>query len=167
MYVPFDSIAPSSRIWIYQSTRKFTPGEKEMIAAHLEAFTRGWAAHGQGLKTSFDIPYDQFIILAADEAHHGASGCSIDSSVKAIKEIEQQLGLDLFDRGQVAFRIGDTITLIRLQDLKEKYNDGIWNEGTLTFNNLVSEKGQLETSWTVPAGNTWLKRYVPVSKVAT
>jgi hypothetical protein len=167
MYVPFDLISPSSRIWIYQSARKFTPEEKEMISAHLEAFTQGWAAHGQGLKTSFDIRYNQFIMLAADESHHGASGCSIDSSVRAVKEIEQQLGLDLFDRNQVAFMHENTITLIRLQDLKQKYADGIWNEASLTFNNLVSEKGQLETSWIVPAGNTWLKRYVPASKVAT
>jgi hypothetical protein len=167
MYVPFDSISPSSRIWIYQSARKFTREEKELIAAHLEAFTRGWAAHGQGLKTSFDIPYDQFIILAADESHYGASGCSIDSSVRAIKEIEQQLGLDLFDRNLVAFKDANVVTLIRLQDLKQKYSDGIWSEATFTFNNLVSEKSQLETAWIVPAGNTWLKRYVTASKVAT
>lgn len=167
MYVPFDLISPQSRIWIYQSARKFTPGEEEIIAAHLQAFTQGWAAHGQGLKTSFDIRYNQFIILAADESHYGASGCSIDSSVRAIKEIEQQLGLDLFDRNRVAFKDGHTVTLITLQDLKQKYAEGIWNEASLTFNNLVSEKGQLETVWIIPAGNTWLKRYVPASKVAT
>lgn len=167
MYVPFDSISPSSRIWVYQSSRKFTPEESEMIAAHLDSFTRGWAAHGQGLKTSFLIPYDHFIILAADESHYGASGCSIDSSVRAIKEIEQQLGLDLFDRNLVAFKDADAIRLVRLQDLKQKYMEGIWSEASLTFNNLVSEKGQLETSWVVPAGNTWLKRYVPAPKVAS
>jgi hypothetical protein len=59
-----------------------------------------------------------------------------------------------------------TLVLIPLQDLKQKYLSGTWNEATPTFNNLISIKSQLEDEWIVAAGNTWLKRYVPSLKVA-
>jgi hypothetical protein len=165
MFVPFQSISPDARIWIYQADRKFTSEEKNSIGNYLQSFTQQWSAHNQALKTSFDLRHDQFIILAADEDYNSTSGCSIDSSVRALKEIEQNIGVGLFNRNLIAFLKGGTVTLIDLNDLKQKYSDGTWNEATLTFNNLITLKHQLESEWMVLAGNTWLKRYLP-SKVA-
>ncbi len=161
MFIPFDSISPASRIWIYQADRKFTDKEIAEIRAYLEKFTRQWSAHSQELKTSFDIRFNQFILLAADEAYNSTSGCSIDSSVRAVKEIETHIGVDLFNRNLIAFKKSDDVILIPLSELKQKYADGTWNEDTITFNNLVSLKNQLENEWLVNAGHTWLKRYVP------
>jgi hypothetical protein len=76
------------------------------------------------------------------------------------------VGIHLFDRSKVAFMSNDEISLHALSELKEKYLDGIWSESTLVFNNLITVKGQLENEWITPAGNTWLKRYVPGIKVA-
>jgi len=166
MFVPFESISPSSRIWIYQSDRKFTAQERIIADEYLRTFSENWAAHGQPLKTSFDIRYDQFIILAADEGYNDASGCSIDASVRAIKEIEVRFSVRLFDRNQIAFMKNDSVILVPLQDLKQKYLSGTWNEATPAFNNLISIKSQLQEEWIVAAGNTWLKRYVPTQKVA-
>lgn len=167
MYVPFDSIAPSSRLWIYQSDRKFSQPEIQTLSNSLRQFCDEWAAHGQPLKTSFDIRFKQFILLVADEAFNAASGCSIDESVRVIKQIESSLGTKLFDRSQAAFLIQNEVVLIPLDDLKQKFNDGIWNELTPSFNNLIATKGQLEQEWAVPAGKTWLKRYVPLTRVTT
>lgn len=166
MFVPFQSISPSSRIWIYQADRKFTKEETAVISTILQAFTENWSAHSQALKTSFDIRYDQFLILAADETYVQASGCSIDESVRVIKQIEQRLGITLFNRNLIAFKKGEDITVVALQDLKEKYEDGTWNEETRTFNNLISVKSQLDEEWIVFAKNAWLKRYIPSVKVA-
>ena len=166
MFVPFESISPKSRIWIYQSDRKLTDAEKTIMNDLLGSFTNTWAAHGEPLRTSFDIRYDHFIILAADEDFNSASGCSIDGSVRVIKEIEQRVGIQLFDRQKVAFLKNNVITTMTLSELKQKYLEGIWNESTPAFNNLVSIKGQLDSDWIVPAGKTWLKRYTPGIKVA-
>jgi hypothetical protein len=166
MFIPFDLISPLSRVWIYQASRSLTATEKERIAIYLKEFTENWAAHGQPLKSSFQIAHDRFVIIAADESQAMPSGCSIDASVRVIKEIENVLDIQLSDRNLVAFKNADGIALVALKELKEKYAEGTWNEGTLTFNNLVSVKGQLEAEWIVPAGNTWLKRYVAGIKVA-
>jgi hypothetical protein len=47
--------------------------------------------------------FGQFIILMADEKATGVSGCSTDSSVRLIKDIEQRFGVNMFDRTTLAF----------------------------------------------------------------
>jgi hypothetical protein len=166
MFIPFDKIQPSSRVWVYQADRKLTEQETTIISGQLQLFTESWAAHGQPLGASFEIRHNQFIILAADESYTSASGCSIDDSVRIIQQLGQNLGVDLFNRNLIAFKKVDSIELIPLSDLKKKYQEGFWNESTLMFNNLIQTKGQLENDWIIPSLNTWLKRYVPVEKVA-
>lgn len=161
MFVPFASISPESRVWIFQADRTMTASESEIAESKLRGFADGWNAHGEPLKTSFTVKFDQFIILAADEDHHSPSGCSIDSSVRVLKEIEQAIGIQLFDRNQVAFKVEEKIVLVPIRDLKQKFHDGMLNEETLTFNNLVNTRLEVEGNWIVPAGKTWLKRYIP------
>ena len=166
MFASFESMSSESRIWIFQSDRKFSDQDKAIIAEHLKLFTDGWAAHGQQLKASFDLQYDQFLIIAVDEGYNNASGCSIDSSVRVIKEIEKHIGINFLNRDQVAFLKNSSVELIPLKNLKEEYQKGKWNESTLTFNNVIATRGQLEREWIVPAGTTWLKRYVPSKTLA-
>ena len=49
MYVPFESLPEESRIWIYQSNRKFSDEEMAEIETALQAFLQNWAAHGTSL----------------------------------------------------------------------------------------------------------------------
>jgi hypothetical protein len=161
MFVPFQSLPPAARVWVFQANRPLSPGEIPMAEARLREFTDEWNVHGNPFNTSFIIKFNQFIILAADETGQSASGCSIDSSVRVLKEIEGSLGIDLFNRNLIAFRLGGKIALVSMNDLKQNFKDGILNEETLTFNNLVHTKRDLEESWLVPAGKTWLKRYIP------
>jgi hypothetical protein len=165
MLIDFNSISPESRVWIYQSDKKFTAAQKETIDKKLKEYCDVWAAHGQPLKASYDIRFDQVVILAADESFNSTSGCSVDDSVRTIKSIESETGLQFFNRDLIAFVKDDQLLLVELGALKEKYRTGIWNEDTLTLNNLVSTRDQLRSQWIVPAGSTWLKRYLPSETV--
>jgi hypothetical protein len=160
MFVEFDSLQDSSRVWVYQSVRKFTESEENAISQALESFTQQWAAHGQPLKSSFKILYHQFIVLAADESFNAASGCSIDDSVHVIKEIDHRYALSLFDRTLVAFLKDDAVMVVRLNELSESLASGSWHQDMPVFNNLVSTKGEMSAGWIVPAKQTWLKRYL-------
>ena len=161
MFVPFDSLPSSARVWIYQANRPLSSPEKELAATRLREFTGEWAVHGTPIPTSFTIQHNQFIVLAADESSQAASGCSIDSSVRVLKDIEGELGISLFDRSQVAFWSEGKVLLIPLAELKENFRQGILNERSLAFNNLVQSKGAFDNSWLAPADETWLKRYIP------
>ena len=107
MYTPFDNIPGHARLWIYQGNRRFTEAEKEQLHSGLTALCEKWSAHDMPLHTSYTIQFDQFVILAVDEQVNGASGCSIDGSVRYLKSLQSQFGLDFFDRTRVAFRQGD------------------------------------------------------------
>src|SRR5690606_4582225 len=160
MNVPFQDIPGHSRIWIFQSDRRLSSKEVKIVNDFLKAFTDRWLVHGRPVRASFDVRFDHFVILAADEAYNAPSGCSIDDSVRAIRELEGMLGTKLLDRQQAAFLRDNEVILIPLAQLKEKYAAGIWNEDTLSFNNLVTSKDQLETHWIVPAVQNWMKRYI-------
>jgi hypothetical protein len=164
MLVPFETLPSASRIWIYQADRKISEAGKELISKYLNEYCSQWSAHGQPLRTSYQIAEDHFIILAVDESIHDASGCSIDTSVNALKDITRQTGIDFFNREMIAFKNED-IVLIPLRNLKDKYSEKIWNASTFAFNNTITEKGQLETQWLKPAGETWLRRYIPAAPV--
>jgi hypothetical protein len=162
MFVPFESLPAHARTWIYQSDKKITDREKDIISQALHTFTQQWSVHGVPMETSFDIRFDRFVILAANDQ---ASGCSIDSSVRAIKEVGESTGINFFNRDLVTFRTGDDLTEVSLGELKRKREEGVWHGETLVFNNLVNTKGDLEQHWIVPAKSTWLKRYLPQEQV--
>lgn len=167
MFILFENLPSKARVWVFQSNRPFTSEELGMAEAKLHEFTQSWAVHGAPFNTSYRIAYNQFIILGADETQQNASGCSIDSSVRVLKELEQVFSLELFDRSRAAFWVNEAVMLVPLQDLKQKFQDGTLNHETLAFNNLVQTKKDLDESWLAPAGQTWLKRYIsnPLAKV--
>ncbi|WP_276368061.1 hypothetical protein [Chryseolinea sp. H1M3-3] len=165
MFVPFEKINEHARIWVYQANRKFNSDESNIISQTLLAFTENWLVHGQPMHASFDLKFNQFIILAADDQVSAPSGCSIDDSVRTVKKLGAELGIDFFDRTLIAFRSNEDIFTISSSDLKAKLKEEMWNRDTLVFNNLVGTKRELVQSWMVPAGTTWLKRYLPQQSV--
>ena len=78
MFVKFENLPSHSRVWIYQSNRKFTTQEVEFITEKAILFTNQWTKHGSDLQGSLVIKYNQFLILAVDEGFNNVSGCSID-----------------------------------------------------------------------------------------
>ncbi len=165
MFVPFETLPAHSRVWIYQSNKLFTAEQKQILSEALQAFTESWTAHGSPMKASFQLPYDHFIVLAADEQSTSASGCSIDDSVRTIKAIGNKIGVDFFDRKNVAFVMNDTIKLIPMSELKNEATDGTWRNESPTVNALITSKSDL-SEWIVPAGQTWLKRYLSQDAVS-
>lgn len=159
MYISFHEMPASSRIWVYQADRPFSPSEKTWIQQLLTSFCEGWNTHGQGMPTSFDIVYDQFIMLAVDENGLGASGCSIDSSVRIIRTIEEKIGVNLLDSGKVSFLSENKVAVNKLAEVRESISNGVLQPDTYVFNPIISTKSDLTEKWIIPAKETWLKRF--------
>lgn len=161
MYVDFNKMPDYSRVWIYQAGRSFTTPEKELITNRLKAFCNGWNTHGNGMPSSFQILDDQVLILAVDESNLGASGCSIDSSVKALRELENTLGINLTDQGKVSYKSVDGgLKVAPALGIKSKVIDGEIGADTLVINPLIQRKEELENVW-ISAGKSWLNKYFP------
>ena len=164
MYLPFEEMPDHARIWIYQADRALSTAEEAYALQLGQVFTSKWTAHGKELKSSFKIFHHQFLVISVDESYNQASGCSIDSSVALIKELEvklstAQLPISFFDRTKVAFIHDDQIFTEPVQKLKDHIIKGNITSETLTFNNLVSNKQQFDNEWVMPAGSSWLSRY--------
>jgi len=144
-----------SRVWIYQSDRKLTPAEILQIQVQLDNFTTGWTAHNNQLKAKAEIRYNRFLVLFVDESQAGASGCSIDKSVNFMKQLEQQFGINLFDRFNLAYRQGEEVISVPRQQFEELLKQGTINTETIVFNNLAQNVAELQTKWEVPFKDSW------------
>lgn len=146
------------RIWIYQASRELTDGEATRILAELEKFTSQWRAHGTPLAAKAEVRHRRFVILMVDDTVAPPSGCSIDKSVHLLKEIEQELGISLFDRLQVAYRDAGVIKAVPQQEFEQLIRVGKVTGDTVVFNNLVASYPELATHWEVPLRESWHAR---------
>ena len=160
MYIPFTELPESARIWVYQSNRAFTEDETEKVTELLTNFMSHWNNHGDSLKSSFLVKYNQFILIGIDEAHKEASGCSIDSSVQVMKKIEKLFEVDLFDKMKTAFKIEQHINIVSLADFQKYTNEGEITSDTIVFNNMINTIADFKQKWEVKAKNSWHARYI-------
>lgn len=148
--------AGDSRVWIYQASRLFTISEALSIEEALEGFVKGWNSHGTPVKGYANLFYGQFIVLMADESATGVSGCSTDSSVRVVKEIEKAFGVSMFDRLSLAFLIKEKVQLVPMAQLSYALENGFVTGESLYFNNTVQTKEELEKNWLIPLRDSWL-----------
>ncbi|WP_324719159.1 ABC transporter ATPase [Salinimicrobium sp. HB62] len=160
MFVPFETLPESSRVWIYQSNRSFTEEELKEIKEKLQSFIEQWTAHGANLKASFELRYKRFIILALDQKVNAATGCSIDESVRFIQQLEKDYNVDLLDKMNVSYKQGDFVAYKTLTDFRKMAKDKAVSPKTIVFNNLVNNKAEYLSDWEVPASESWHKRFL-------
>lgn len=148
----------ASKIWIYQSDRELSETETEKLQALLNQFASSWTAHNQQLKAAAQVMYNRFVVLLVDESQAGASGCSIDKSVHFMKAIEQEFGINLFDRFNTAYVAGDQILSANRAEFERLLKEGKVNNETIVFNNLVANLQDFNTKWRVPLKDSWHAR---------
>lgn len=166
MFIPFEELSPNARVWIYQLDRKIDEQDRKTIEDAVKKFCNQWEAHGAPLKTSYQIAHNHFLVLAVDEDVASASGCSIDGSVRVLKEIGARLNLNFFDRTLAAFLINDSVVTYPIAELKELFSSGTLNSSVLAFDNLVASKAMYLKNWKVPVNQSWLAKYLPKGALA-
>ena len=160
MLVNFDTLPETARIWIYQSNRSFSEVELEEITEKQTVFLEGWTAHGADLQAGFEIKYKRFIVIALNQQMNAATGCSIDSSVKFIQDLETTYKVDLMDKMNVSYKQGEYVAYKTLIDFKKMAKDKAVSKNTIVFNNLVNSKAEYLEFWEVPASESWHSRFV-------
>ncbi|MEN9684811.1 MAG: hypothetical protein RLZZ28_597 [Bacteroidota bacterium] len=148
---------PASRVWIYQSSRLFFMSEALEIEEILNEFIANWKSHGAAVKGYGNLLFGQFVVLMADETAATVGGCSTDSSVHMIQDIERRFKVDMFNRQNLAFVLSEKVQTIPMAQLNDALENGFINGDTVYFNNLVADKQSLLTQWMIPAKDSWLK----------
>ena len=157
--IPFSKMPKDSRIWIYQSNRKFLDIELNEINHSISNFLKSWTAHGNELLSSYEIKYGRFIIIALNEFVHSASGCSIDSCIHFVQDLEKKYKIDLLDKMNVAFKQGEYVTYKSINEFKELIKNNSVSKKTIVFNNLVVDISDYLENWEIPAEKSWHSRF--------
>ena len=148
----------NSRVWIYQSNRLFSLHEALQIEDTLKEFVRNWHSHGTPVTGFADLFFGQFIVLIADETRSGVSGCSTDSSVRMIKDIEQMFNVNLFDRLLLGFIVKERVQMVPMAQLSYALENNFIQPSTLYFNNTVTDLEQFRDKWLIPLKDSWLSK---------
>ena len=159
MNVAFDHLPPRARVWIYQASRPLTETEIMALLPRLAEFADEWTSHGRQLVAAAQFLHRRFLVIGLDEAAAGASGCSIDASVRFVRELEEKLGVGLLDKAQMAFLAGGEMRLLTRRELRAAIAAGQVRADTPYFNNTLTTKEELDAHWPAPAGQTWLAGY--------
>ena len=94
----FPNLPEHSRVWLYLADRKLDATEAHFLNEKLKLFLDSWVAHNKKLTCDGTLLFSQYLILAVNEDVESASGCSIDSSVRFVKSLGQELNVDFFNR---------------------------------------------------------------------
>ncbi len=156
----WNEIEKDGRIWFYGANRRLIEDEKALIEKELDAFCANWAAHGEKLKCGYSIENNQFLLLAVDEGVAHASGCSIDSSVAIIRNLDESLKLDLFNRLNVFLLNGDNVKTVSHQEVKEMINSSQLDADSQLVNTLPKNMGDWLDRSNVLLSESWLNKYL-------
>ncbi len=137
----FPELPDHSRVWLYLANRPMDDTELNFANEKLQLFLSGWSAHNKKLHCNGLILFSQYLILSVNEDLENASGCSIDSSVRFVKSLGQELEIDFFNRMKVLEIENDSV---KTQNYFEAANS------KKTFlNPLLETLGQLRNQWVV------------------
>jgi len=152
MYVPIDELPDSANLWAYAFNRELTDTEIDKVAQMLDTFVSGWASHEVPVDGSYKIVDGRFVVLAG-HCSDGVSGCSTDSSIRTIKAIETEIGVNAFDRMLVFFRDGSgSVVAVRRPDFQELVLEGHVADDTVVFDTTITSvadlrAGRFETTY--------------------
>lgn len=143
------------RVIIYPASRPLATKEAKVITEKLYDFLATWAAHGKPLSSSFKIEKNQFIIICVDEEKEMASGCSIDSLGKIMKEIDEEYQLGLFDRMKASFVENGEVKTLKLIDFKNKIRSGELSKDIEVFDFSKNTYLEFLSNFLLPFGRSW------------
>lgn len=160
MWIDFEKLPDDARVWVYQANRPLSDSDVNTINQELQPALSQWAAHGQALLASAQVMENRFVVVGVDEGYNLPSGCSIDSSVRTLRQVGESLGIDFFDRSAAIRATDGSVQTVDLPAIKVAVSDGTVTPETTVFNTLVKTKAEFLTNWHLRAADSWLKRYL-------
>lgn len=158
--IPFSDLPDSARIWIFPASRPLDDAEADLLLGRVDRFLEDWRAHGRPVVGGGEWRHDRFLIVGADEAATGVSGCSIDGLFRALQETEQALGVGLRDSSPIWFRNGaGEIECLSRPEFRARVRDGGVDPDTPVFDHTVTTAGEVRGGrWEVPMRDSWHAR---------
>jgi hypothetical protein len=159
---PFEPLPDSARLWTFGVSRPLTDGEARRLLVEVDAFLEGWNAHGRPLSAARAWRFGRFLLVALDDTVTPPSGCSIDALVRTLREMEDELGIEMVGGAPVWYRHGGPEGPVRRASRPEFRAAAARGEitgDTIVFDPALTRLGELrEGKWELPARECWHSR---------
>ena len=149
----------TAQLWIFGVDRPLDDVEEQILLATVDRFLSGWKAHGVPLAASREFRDGRFLMVAVDDRIEAPSGCSIDTLVHSLKELERELDVTIVDGASVWYRGPDGIDRRSRSEFRELAARGDVTPDTVVFDTSLTRLDRLRAGeWERPAGDSWHRR---------
>jgi hypothetical protein len=153
--VPFDSLPPSARIWVFAAEPALHGATADHLLASVDAYLAGWKAHGSPLRAARAWQDDRFLIIGVDPTAEQASGCSIDGMFRALQQVEREVGARLVGGGRVFFRDpAGRVAMVPREDLDARIEAGDIGPETPIFDTTLTSLEAWQSAFERPAAQS-------------
>ena len=87
------------------------------------------------------------------------SGVILREVIEAANILEKDFNVDLMNKMNTAFKVGENINIISLANFQNFVKVGKISEETIVFNNMIQSKVDFDSNWEVSASQSWHKRF--------
>jgi hypothetical protein len=148
--VDYTSLDQDSKVFLYQSSRKFYKNELEEITTKIKSFLNELE-----ITVAFKIEYNRFILFFIDPKNT-LSTKTIDNLVTFIFELENKYDVTLLDKVNVCFKQGEFVQYQDMKRFRELIKKKSISKKTIVFNNFIQNKYEFENLWEIPITQSWL-----------
>lgn len=159
MRVDFNSLPDEALVWVYQSNVDFIEDHLKVIVELSDVFLEQWESHGIKVQGSIDVLSNRFIRVAAYTNEPSMCGRAKDGQARLMKELQEELKIELLNRMLLAFKDGDQVLMTEMSQIEDAVAEGKVQKDTIYYNPLIQNKKEFNEKWEVAAKDTWLERY--------
>ncbi len=149
-----------ARLWIYPANRELNAEQAGRVERSASRFAEKWTAHRRDLQAYAGLWHRRFLVLGVDEAAAAASGCSIDASVRFVKELGAELNLDFFDRMLFFVKDGEAVRALPKAQFEEAFAKTELTPASVVLDPLVATKAEAIRAFAKPLAESWHARFV-------
>lgn len=159
MRVSFDQLPPEAKVWMYQSPDPLSDQHLQIIEQFATVFLNQWESHGIPVQGSVDVLNQQFIRVSAYTNEPSMCGRAQDAQVRLIKELEEELGVELTNRMLLIVEADEQLKTFDFHAIEQEIQNGNIRPDSPFYNALVTTKSEFDSSWKQPVRSSWLSRY--------
>ncbi len=159
--VQIDALPDDARVWVFAANDVLSRDAELLLLAEADAFLAQWRAHGTPLLGARELREGRFLCVAVDERAAGASGCSVDTLFRRLRELEPALGTSLIAGGQIFWRNADGVVE---RSTREQFaahaSGGAIGAQTRVLDVTVTTLSGWRTHFELDASASWHARYL-------
>ena len=140
----FEHLSNNARVWVYVFKTELNPEQESIVKSKFDQFVSAWQCHGSELTGAYELIENKVLVLAVEEAN-SVSGCSIDSSVRVLKQLKEEHGIDALDQTLIHYRRGDDLETVNRSIFDTLCKAGDISDETKVIDPLLTSMADLRS----------------------